>query len=320
LEIEGIGIDLNDSRINGDLNVLNRELEFFKYCGFTAVELTTSGLFFILNGRLNKYRTEKISRILEKYAFKYTLHVPDNLNLAVSENSEKEYKIFSSCIDFADIVKAEVIVYHCGLNLLNTDFGKDSFDELQVFQEREIGTLKRLTAYAYRKNIIIAVENTDPIDFETEIIEKRGIGEKEIKSFHPSLYPEAIVSEIKKINMPNIGMTLDLGHLFLSTSLTGEDFLKTVEEVAPYVVHIHLNDNFGINKEFEQPKIDEPLYGVGDCHLPPGYGKIPIKEALEYLHNFKGHIILELKPQYRDDFAEALVRVNKLIDSISRRY
>lgn len=311
-----MGIDVNDSRINGDLNILDKELEFFKYCGFTVVELTTSGLFFILNGSLNKKRAEKIYRVLKRYPFMYTLHLPDNLNLAVSENPEKEYKIFSSCIEFADIVNAEVVVYHCGLNLLNMD----SAAELEKYRNREINALKNLAAYTYGKNIIIAVENTAPLDFEDEIIKKRKIEKKELQYFHPSLYPEEIAGEIKEIDMQNIGITLDLGHLFLSTQLTGKDFLKTVEKVAPYIVHIHLNDNFGINNSSYHTRMDEPIYGLGDCHLPPGYGDIPIRDAFKYLHDFQGRIILELRSEYRNDFSEAFVWVNKLIDSVNRTY
>ena len=317
MEIKGIGIDLNDSKINGDLNVLDKELGFFKDCGFTAVELTTSGLFFIQNGSLNSKRTEKILRILEKYPFIYSLHLPDNLNLAVSENTETDYKIFTSCIDFADIVNAEVVVYHCGLNLVNTVWTSEHLTSEQSPLELEINALKNLSSYAYRRNIIIAVENTSPFDFEEEIIKKVKI---EIEYFHSSLYPEKIADEIQKIDMPNVGITLDLGHLFLASRLTGRDFLKTIEKVSPYVVHIHLNDNFGKNKNSQYTKMDEPIYGLGDCHLPPGYGEISIKEAFKYLQNFKGRIILELKPQYRDDFAEALVWVNKLIDSANGSY
>jgi hypothetical protein len=78
-----------------------------------------------------------------------------------------------------------------------------------------------------------------------------------------------------------IGMTLDVGHLNIAKKkgFKDEDLKKEVEQIAKYVKHVHLTDNFGFN----------------DSHLPPGMGNVPFKQILETLEKkgFKGRKIVE---------------------------
>ncbi len=78
-----------------------------------------------------------------------------------------------------------------------------------------------------------------------------------------------------------IGVTLDVGHLNIARKkgFTEKDILKEVEQIAKYVKHVHLTDNFGYS----------------DSHLPPGMGNVPIKGILEKLEKvgYKGKKIVE---------------------------
>jgi sugar phosphate isomerase/epimerase len=78
-----------------------------------------------------------------------------------------------------------------------------------------------------------------------------------------------------------IGMTLDVGHLNISKKqgFEDKDLLKEMEQIAKYVKHVHLTDNFGFS----------------DSHLPPGMGNVPFKDILERLEKegFKGTKIVE---------------------------
>ncbi len=64
-----------------------------------------------------------------------------------------------------------------------------------------------------------------------------------------------------------IGMTLDVGHLNITKKhgFKDEDIAREAAEMAKYVKHVHLTDNFGYS----------------DSHLPPGMGNVPIKKILE---------------------------------------
>jgi len=76
-------------------------------------------------------------------------------------------------------------------------------------------------------------------------------------------------SEAKKQAENIIGMTFDVGHLNIAKKkgFTDKDLAKESAEIAKYVKHVHLTDNFGFS----------------DSHLPPGMGNVPFKEHLENL-------------------------------------
>ncbi|MCF7910219.1 TIM barrel protein [Candidatus Pacearchaeota archaeon] len=76
-------------------------------------------------------------------------------------------------------------------------------------------------------------------------------------------------SEAEKKAQEIIGMTLDVGHLNIAKKqgFKDKDLRKEVEQIAKYVKHVHLTDNFGYS----------------DSHLPPGMGNVPFKELLEEL-------------------------------------
>jgi len=81
-------------------------------------------------------------------------------------------------------------------------------------------------------------------------------------------------SEAKKQADRLIGATLDTGHLNISKKkgFEDKDLKKEVEEIAKYVKHVHLSDNFGYS----------------DSHLPAGMGNVPFKEILEELEKKGG--------------------------------
>ena len=49
--------------------------------------------------------------------------------------------------------------------------------------------------------------------------------------------------------------------------------------MAPLVRHIHLHDNLEKPNLTGTPPVSEhPVYGLGDLHLPPGRGMVPLQE------------------------------------------
>ena len=88
--------------------------------------------------------------------------------------------------------------------------------------------------------------------------------------------------------------------------LTGGDCLAAISTAAPYVRHLHINDNFGALDAGHEAEGDRLVYGEADLHLPPGWRAIPFEAAFERLRDYEGDIILEIKGRYRDHLAEAL--------------
>jgi sugar phosphate isomerase/epimerase len=296
VDVKGIGIDVDDNRVHGDLDVLAAELEFFAACGFDVVELTTTGLFFVFEGKLNAQRARSIRQTLKRYPFRYTLHLPDCLNLACSQAPALERSIFAACIEFAALVGAQVLVYHCGLNLLQLD----SPEQRREAVEAEAEALGRLSEQARRAGVLVAMENCNPEPGEPGLIGSRGLGPAELRELHPALYLEGVAEQLRRVGSPNLGLTLDPGHLFLSVPFTGESFLDTIARNAPLVRHLHLNDNFGRNPGPGHSRMEQVLYGEADCHLPLGMGAIPLPELILRLRSYSGYVIFEMRPEYRD--------------------
>ncbi len=85
-----------------------------------------------------------------------------------------------------------------------------------------------------------------------------------------------------------IGMNVDIGHLNLwkkyknpktGKPYTNKEIIDWVNDVYPYIKHVHVTDNFGDL----------------DAHLPVGWGNAPVKEFIDTLRKkgWKGRAILE---------------------------
>jgi len=78
-----------------------------------------------------------------------------------------------------------------------------------------------------------------------------------------------------------IGATWDVGHINMlrKKGYSEQDIVKQTEVIAPYVKHVHLSDNFGLDH----------------TELPMGMGNVPMKEIMEKLkkEGFKGKEIIE---------------------------
>lgn len=69
-----------------------------------------------------------------------------------------------------------------------------------------------------------------------------------------------------------IGVTWDVGHINMIRQFgyNAEDVVKETEKVAPFVKHVHLSDNFGLNH----------------TELPMGMGNVPTKEHLDLISKY----------------------------------
>ncbi|MFH1801461.1 MAG: TIM barrel protein [archaeon] len=76
-------------------------------------------------------------------------------------------------------------------------------------------------------------------------------------------------SEAKKQAEKLIGVTWDVGHINMMRGMGFEekDIIKESEKIAPFLKHVHLSDNFGLQH----------------TELPMGMGNVPIKEIMEKL-------------------------------------
>jgi|Deesub1362B_J571_1020462.scaffolds.fasta_scaffold03228_2 sugar phosphate isomerase/epimerase len=267
MEIKGIGINAHPDRVDGEIENLEADLKYFQDLGYDYVEISADAVDVIYNAVLRPQLVKDLKELLNRYSLKYTLHAPRVLDLRDKANFEVQKRLFQSCLELSRAIGAEVFVYHYGRR------GEDSEAEEMLFQ-----AMLEMAELAGELRVQICVEN----------IEIDSVGH--------------VVEFVRRVGREEVGMTLDVGHAFLSAHRFGDDFLSSIELAAPLVKHLHITDNFGKFEEarlrgYEQykriPYSNLLKLGKGDLHLPPGWGAIPLDEVLKRLPDYRGIFMLE---------------------------
>ncbi len=295
--IEGIGINADSKRINGSLKKFNEELKVFERLGFDYVEISPHGVDGIIHGKVNENKIDAIVEITKRHNLRYTVHAADIINLKDIFNKKIQYSSLKATIKFANLIGAKIVVYHCGIYLNRGENGME-FTEYEQ-RENEIESLKKLADYAEEKGITIAVENV-----------------------YQSV--RSVIELIEAVDRDNVRMTLDTGHLYFwgKTRGTKYKFLEEVEKAMPYTVHMHVHDNFGepaflYGYNFEDIDTFRLTLGLGDLHMPIGWGEIPYEEVFKVVkrHNYSGVIIAEINSweRYYRALKDIPINIRKLL-------
>lgn len=347
MKIKGIGINIDAPTIDGDLDLLEKSLAEIQGIGFDYVEIPVHGLDAIIGGKLNRLQTKIIADILNKYKLKYTVHGPNSLNLMDYHNFKLQKNIFKAGIEFAHAIRAELFVYHGGKiplrerasnnNLTQNGILKiPSRNKIERLKRIEAKTLQELGTFAQNLNVTIAVENSSP-DVEEEFFwelsknmqqninflpldlhqQSKSIFLREVSRYNYSSKLEELVEQIKEIDHSNVGITLDFGHAFLASKYYRFSFIDSVKLALPYLKHIHIHDCFGKPKISEEDvDIDLIQFGIGDLHMPLGWGEIPYDRVFPLLENYQGILCLELKPRYKRFYQYSFQLLKELIESV----
>lgn len=328
MRITGIGINGDAGHLGGSLAQLAEDLAFFQRCSFDAVELSSHGLDVVINGRLRQPQVDRVRAIVERFDFVYTVHAPDRLNLAFPQKGSAgaaelahEQDVFVACLDFCAAIGAGVMVYHSGLIALQqAAFGLEALpgdEALERAREQEVSALRALMPLAAERGVVVAMENRGPCLWEVAALVRAGLPANQLLKYHAGIAIPDLVRQVEAVNHPNLGLTLDFAHLFLAANHCGFDYLEAIQQAAPYVRHLHGNDNCGRLSGVFDSLIDRISYGDGDLHLPPGWGTIPHVEALAQLPDYEGLYVLELHPRFYEHFLEALKTMRRIIRKVT---
>jgi sugar phosphate isomerase/epimerase len=298
----GIGIAVGfDVRGGAPLASLRTRLTETAKLGFTNAEITSKALAVIINGRLQPSRLAALQEAVADSPVALSVHGSAvgtaRIGNLVDVTTPAQVKAVEADIAFAAAIGARVLVYHSGQ--LRDPNGDDRAVAAGMAHERE--QLRRLGDVAAQHGIRIMVENIDPVGI---YVLRRAYG----------LRLDAIAEQVEKVDHPNVAMCLDVGHAFLASSYLGWDYLLAIRQVAHLVGHVHLNDNFGRTKLDADWDANEYLaVGEGDMHLPPGWGAIPLEEVFATSFPQDPAVILELRPHFAENAAEALAATRRLL-------
>jgi sugar phosphate isomerase/epimerase len=133
-----------------------------------------------------------------------------------------------------------------------------------------------------------------------------------------ALDPRALAAQIEAIGHPAVCGTLDFGHGWLAAGRLGFDYLAAVRDFAPFVGHLHVTENCGMPITYVDATDDEHVaYGMGDLHLPIGWGSVPYDALLTDLPIRPGSAaVLELAGRYDTELEASLAETGRIADRI----
>jgi sugar phosphate isomerase/epimerase len=279
------------------------DLEALKVARPDFVEVWPHHLGVILGGSLDAERLRPVRELLLKTDQVYTVHAPLEVNLMDLTAHDIQRDVLKASIWFANSIGANAMVCHAGQRIGSRDARYSLREQLAT----ERAALREAGDLAGELDVTIAVENYYP---ELPIV--RGV------VYDYSVWPSELAEQISAVDHPAVGLCLDVGHAALAAGVFGFDYFEECAAVAPLVRHIHLHDNLmRTNVTGEPPVSEHPIYGLGDLHLPPGSGTIPLNELFRRV-DFPENLAccVELSPDLYFLAPEALRAARELTEPV----
>ncbi len=301
----GYGIELH-WHPGSPLGHLSMRLHHLAAAGFTHVEIPVGNMDVIINGKLHPLRKAALLDAIQDSPVRFTVHgteISSSRGGNLMDISDPlQLQTVLADIDFAEAINAEVVVYHAG----TMRSAGQSPAAVNYAMEHERKLLRVVGDYAAERGIRVAVENRDPV---IPYLERHVY----------ALRLDKLAEQIESVDHPNVGICFDTGHAYLSATYLEFDYLEGVRRISPLVNHIHLSDNFG------QPYLDQRsdpgenlAQGLGDLHLPPGWGTVPFKEIAMVSFPRKPVAIVEMRESFLEHATEIAATARRFAKVLSR--
>jgi len=308
MRIKGIGVSLMQNQVVGNLRVMEEKLKKITTLGLEVVEIPVEGLGVIINGAINGRQLEVYAKLLKGFPLQYTTHAPLDLNLFHSDDFEVERRLLLASLEVSAAIGARMITYHPGRFVAETEFlyhpqvwHEYSQAQKEELMHRERDVMQEAAAKARALDIGIGMENLRPyLDYP---------------QYCYAEIPHHLARQIEAIAHPALGITLDVGHLYMACQVYNLDLAAELNAVAPYVLHLHIHDNFGKSSySWEKNQYQLLPRGRGDMHIPIGDGEVPIAAILQALApHFNGYLIHELRAGYESEWPGLRARYTAII-------
>lgn len=238
----------------GDLGTLDAALRAVADTGANACEIGIYAEEIISGGRIIEGRAARVADIVKAYDFtKLSLHGQIVSNFMDRQHIDLQKKVVRAMLEMCDRLGAGILVHHSGAAILAEGENGADLDRL----ERD--TLVEMADIAKGYGVRIALENI----FTTETGQYRQT-------------PSQVAETVRAIDHDNVMALIDFSHAYIESSYRGLDFRDELRAMAPVAGHLHLHDSFGLPytmKRFYHPA-EATALGIGDLHLPLGWGDI----------------------------------------------
>jgi sugar phosphate isomerase/epimerase len=278
---------------DGSVAWLEQTLAGIVELGADAAEISISGIDVVSGGRILADKAANLVRAVRGFPLRYTVHglvvsdFMDGAHLALQKKAALAY------LELCERIGAGILVHHSGA-VQSADPGV-----IAEAEARERDALAELAEAAGRHGVRIALENI----FSTKPGEHRRI-------------PSRVADLVREISHPNLVALIDFSHAYIECTRLGLDFRQELRAMAPVAGHLHMHDSFGLPPTMTQfYEASEPMaLGIGDLHLPLGWGDIPFAEIFSDLEFLPDTVmILELPQRFRSEWAASLATARGLV-------
>lgn len=278
--IKAIGLAI---RAEGD-GAIRTQLDLAERTGYEAVELCASACRVIADGKLLKPRLREVVSYLRTRDLLYTVHAPLILNFMDEEHLSRHVDVCRATLEFCNEIGSGILVIHPGW--ITSSRMLTSLPRLMTV---EAGIVRELADVAREYGVLLAMENMPA----TLSMITRG-------EDNYGLDPAELAEQIRTIDHPNVCGTLDFSHALISSTYFGVDYHAFIEPFTAHVNHLHVHDSFGRPPSLRHADAGERLaYGMGDLHLPLGWGTVDWETILPRVRVRPGTVMtVEISDEY----------------------
>ncbi|MBC8050330.1 MAG: TIM barrel protein [Chitinophagales bacterium] len=282
-----------------DFKKLTPSLHEADRLGVDFVELPLYALDVIAGGRIIASKLRSVKNIAADRPYRYTVHGPLGVNLMdIAERLPLHKSVMQVSLEAAAELGAVHYVLHGGF----IDAQRQNEAASLHAQQRDI--LSEFGPIAESLGITIAVENLFTYD-----------------KARTTALPSQLARDIEVINHPNIRACLDFSHGFINSTLHSADFVTEAKALAPFAKHLHIHDSFGRLQNLPTyTRSERVAFGLGDLHLPIGWGAIQWDELMTSLNFHTGVILnLELMGAYWSELDACVASLRRLETLVRER-
>ena len=281
-----------------DLSDLDGQLARIEATGSSHCELSLYELDLMVGGRVLPERRRRLEQICGRRPLRYTVHGVLTVNFMDDEHLELHKAVCRAMLELCDAVGAMVMAHHPGR------IPAARAARLERLHAIERDALREMGEVAAGYGVKIAVENLFVEDAVTYTAD-----------------PARLAREIAAVAHPNVCGLLDFSHAYIMAQFRGMDYLKTLEAFAPEVNHLHVHDSLGRPTSIDgfYRLAEQIAFGMGDLHLPMGWGDIPWDAILPRLRFRAGTVmIIELPERHWAELEGWAATARRFMDMITR--
>ncbi|NVM38943.1 sugar phosphate isomerase/epimerase [Ochrobactrum intermedium] len=285
---------------DGNFSTLEGAIRNIVELGSDAVELSLYGEKIISGGSLIPHRVDRLVNVTRQFDVRYSVHGQIVSNFMDREHLEYQKAVVRAMLELCDRVGAEVLVHHSGHATM------PALSRLPDLDKMERDALGEMAELAKSYGVRIALENI----FAMSDAEYRQT-------------PAQVAETVAAVNHSSVCGLIDFSHAYIECNRLGIDWRPQIRAMAPVTGHLHVHDSFG--RPYTMTKFYHPAeataLGIGDLHLPIGWGDIPWDEIFDELTFLPDtFLIMEIgEDRFSTEQADSLARARKLAERVNSR-